>query len=181
MLNKIIKQAEDIPLSTTDLLNICNNQTKVVLYHELEEVDDILQLFQPYNSFILLYEFATSNIGHFVSVIYYPERNEIHHYDSYALLPDVELDLTHTQGRKYLSELYDKARESGINITINQTRHQLFKENVNTCGRHSALRIIFRHLTAPQYNNFINGNASLKNPDEICTAFTITSSLQNYI
>jgi hypothetical protein len=44
-----------------------------------------------------------------------------------------------------------KAQEEGYNVIHNPYRFQRLEDNINTCGKHSAIRCRFRYLKIDEY------------------------------
>lgn len=173
-LHSDIIKAEDVPINGADLLKITDGKTRIVLYEELTNMTgrDFVELFVPETNWniILLYRLLDSN--HWITIILGDEC--FYHYDSYGLQPDEELDMIH-HTNKHLTRLY---QESGIKVKHNVYRHQMIKDHVNTCGRHSALRAIHYNLSNAEYHFYMthrNPHKVLNNMDDLVSLMTMTS------
>jgi len=149
-----IKKAEDYDLTDSDILRITDYKTKILLYSDLETIDNIDEILEPYNCCVILYQLEI-NIGHWICLIK-QNNNEIEFFDPYGLQIDTELkysdfNLRRHQGQivPHLTALLDK---SNYHIKSNKVQLQEFKEHINTCGRYVSMRIRFR--TVP-INKFI--------------------------
>ena len=169
-LSEQIKFAESIPISTDDLRKITNNETAIWEYHQLADMRSIDELFVEHESAIILYELQ-GDIGHFIAVIRDIERNYIRHYDSYKLDPDEEINLFKHKVPYYSQFLYT----SYYGVDLNNHQHQQYREAIQTCGRHSALRCIYKHLTNDEYHKFISSKPTIHSPDELVSVMTMAS------
>lgn len=159
MTDKLVDKIEQIPLSGDDLINIahCLNMKRSswILYNDLKKFKDVKDLFgDNYEAIYVLLQIKSndptkSKVGHWVCFIYHREKNEYYWYDSYAIDIGQELDLTHEEDT--IIQL-----TKNINLgALNTNRHQLFRDDVNTCGRHCCLRSVFWHLNNDEYNKFV--------------------------
>lgn len=174
-LDTILTNSEDIDLSGADILRITDGKCKVIAYEDLEGIDRIDQLLEPYGAVVILYE-TRHNYGHWVCLLKTGESS-LEFFDPYALTIDQELNLDnelhlrHHQGAiaPHLSTLI---ASSNFHVVSNTTRVQEFAEHVNTCGRHVAVRIRFRNLNLKQYIRMITGTKH-NNPDYAVSALTL--------
>ncbi len=159
MTDKLVEQIEEIPLSGDDLISIsrCLNMKRStwMLYDDLskhESVDDIFS--DKYEAIYVLMMIRTqdptqSQVGHWVCFIYHRDKDEYYWYDSYAIDIAEELALTHEPNT--IIKL-----TKNINLmALNQHKHQIFRDDVNTCGRHVVLRSVFWHLDNNQYHKLV--------------------------
>jgi hypothetical protein len=137
-----ILNAERIDLSGQDIVDICKGKTHIVPYHELNKYNSIDELLAPHGSVVLLYE-TRYDYGHWVCM-FYDRNNEFNFFDSYGLKPDEELKYATynlNEGRPFLTLLLNKYNGK---IIVNNKRLQVFKNDVNTCGRWTAFRVLTR-------------------------------------
>lgn len=174
---KLLERSEDISLSGEDIYQITKGQCLPIPYHKLNEYNNIDEAFDGHLAIALLYE-TKENHGHWVCLI--KRASGIEFYDSYGFAPDSEIKLSpynlrevEVGGIPHLSALLSK---SGLRITYNKEDLQVEKEDVNTCGRYVALRVLFNHLSIPEFNNMLTNN-KFGNPDLWVSALTITHSL----
>lgn len=177
-LSSLIKHAETIPISDSDILLI-NPNTKIIIYNELEEIykrgGNIMEIFDEDNTAVLFYDLG-SDIGHWVSIIYHPHTDIIYFHNSYAFPPDFEIKLK-THNDTYLSKLL---ASSGKRIDISNKRLQLLKADIATCGRHSALRTLFKNLTNQEYNNLITNIPKNTHSDELVALLSLIPLKYNF-
>ena len=172
ILNKYKKTA----LSNYDLLELVNGKANVVLYPDLYKFDSIDQLLDPYDACFLLFETKPS-FGHWCALIKYDDTVEF--FDSYSSYPDDTLDFIpddfkdiSNQNYPYLTRLLYLCP---YNIEFNDNKYQKQDNNISTCGRHSACRILFKHLNIKQYNKMIRSLCKKNKctPDDLVTILTL--------
>ena len=167
---RAVKQAEDIPITDDDIRKLTNFEVSIVMYHELANVRNILDIFKESNRVILFYELM-GDVGHWVCLIKDIEKRRIIFYNSYGLPPDGEINLfKHKEA--YLSRALGLT-PSPWGIDINPFQHQRFKNHVNTCGRHSAVRAIYWRMSNAEYDKFISDEVRVQHPDEKTTMLTM--------
>lgn len=162
-MDNIIKEFEAEPLSNNDILELCDNKTKVIRYSELDNYNNIDELLDPYNNFVILYE-TSENYGHWCCVLRYGDILEF--FDPYGYGVDEQLKFSEN---KYplLSNLM---LNSNYKLIENKTRLQKLYNNVASCGRHVAIRIILGHLDIYSYLSLFYNNKY--DPDMIVTYMT---------
>ena len=165
-----IKKAEDVPITDEDILKITDKQVKIVLYHQLANLRTIMDLFIDTDKIILFYELA-GEIGHWVALIHNPKTMTIVFYNSYGLLPDAERSL-YKHPEPILSKLL-AFRPSSYKLDINRVQHQIYKNHVNTCGRHAALRCLYSDLSNADYDQMIKTPIRLNSVDELVSVMTM--------
>lgn len=150
----IVKDLETHDLDTDDILKITNGKCEVIAYHELQKYKSIPQLLEKFGAVILLYETTKENFGHFTA-LYYNNENKLEFFDSYGFRPDEELkyaDYNLEFGVPFLSKLIKDYESGGKKIVVADKQVQVFKDDVNTCGRWTAFRIRYRMiLTLKQF------------------------------
>jgi len=172
-----LKKYEDIALTNYEIDRILEGKTKILTYTNLPRFNNINQLLEPFKNFILLY-LTKPNYGHWVCVLKHPDRIEF--FDPYGgnNIPDNELDMIDHNVKKitnqdypYLSKLlYD----SGYPIEYNNYQFQEHANDINTCGRHCIVRVLFKHLLLDEYYDHMNQLCKKYNMnyDELVTYIT---------
>ena len=93
-------------------------------------------------------------------------------------MPDEELNFISTNMRKQLNEdqphLTTLLYESQYNIDYNEYKFQKHGKDIKTCGRHAAMRLVFRHLSLDDYKQLLDFLCKIlkMNYDEIVTLLT---------
>lgn len=151
---------------------------KVITYDQIIKAKSINKLFGKSNVLIVFYpNFRQDSVtsGHYITLIRDKKRKFIYFFDSYGGLPDIDQ-------KKYAmnkNELYNEKHNSLINLLIksnynvdyNHVPIQSSDPNIATCGRHSLLRALWKHLTNDQYIQAVNywSQRINKTPDEFVT------------
>jgi len=145
---------EKIALSNFEIDHLLKGKTYVLTYKNLPRFHNINELLEPFKNFIMLYMWKP-NYGHWVCVIKHPDRIEF--FDPYGEpnIPDKELDhvksnvkIITNQDYPYLTQLlYD----SKYPIEYNNYQFQQHADDINTCGRHCIVRVLFKNLLLDQY------------------------------
>jgi len=159
-----IKQRLENYISSDDLLKYFGKMIndKIVKYSDLDNYKTIEQLLPDNNDFKIILIENQLNSGHWVVILRYD--NTIEFFNSYGLMPSVDLNFIDNlqnkmlgQDIKFLNILLNECKNR-FNIIYNKKRFQKLQPNINTCGRHTILRIImFQHfqLDLYKYNIFI--------------------------
>jgi len=163
----------DESLSSEDIVRLVKGKTKIILYPELANYKNINDVLEPYGSAVILY-LSDKNYGHWVCLIKHPDRIEF--FDSYAMKPDTEFYFIKEKerkkynyhGRPYLTELLYNSK---IPIEYNHQPLQSESDDIATCGRHVAIRILFKDLLLDDYLKIIKGVRDMT-PDELVLYLT---------
>lgn len=183
---KALKNAESQLLSDLDLKHIMRNEDiLVVAYHDLENVNNLEELFNGHNAFILTLE-SEYNSGHYVSVVYNPNPmvNELSFNDSYGYTHDKLIKkgldyYTHKNTGEYFFNnlVLDFKQRYGCTYVQNTVKYQYESEKINTCGRWAAFRILLYFMPMNEYNKAISDLMKHLRlvPDDFITLLTFTS------
>lgn len=139
-------------LSYADIVDILGFKILFVLYDDLEEIEDIEELFKPeYNNCCLILIRTGPNVGHFVCITK-DENNIITFVDPYGDHPDDQLKHTNIEYYPELSRLLLNHKGP---IEYNNYKLQSLKKykghTVNTCGRHCALWMKYKDIDIDDY------------------------------
>ena len=174
-MEKVINNAEQIDLSKTNILEITKNACDVVVYHNLGNYDTIQDLLGEKGAVILLYEMKR-DFGHWVALFYTNDsRTEVEFFDSYGFAPDEELNYAKYDNQPFLKEMIDNSK---LKFIYNKSKLQVFKEDINTCGRWTAVRIAMRNTPLQQFTSLFKNSGS-KNGDWFVSALTYLFTLNN--
>ncbi len=168
-MDSYIKKLESKPFSGEDILNILDQKTKIVLYNEIKKYKSIDSLLHPYGNVVILYE-TKPGYGHWVCIIKHKGKNPyIEFFDSYGMKPDQQLDYVpeNMKSQPYLLKLFLK---SEYPIIYNSKQLQQLMDDVSSCGRHVALRLVLRDIPLKEYLKLIINQKY--NPDMIVTYLT---------
>lgn len=161
----------DISLSNDDILELIDGKANVLRYSELENYDDINDAMGDNNALLLLYQTTDKNYGHWTCI--FRENNKLNFFDPLGIIPDDEIDwipknkrkVKYNNNRHLTKLLYN----SGYDVVYNEIPLQKESDDINTCGRHCAVRLIFREV--PQ-NNYIKFMENFEDPDLLVTYLT---------
>lgn len=172
---KSIKDYENIALSNTDIFKILGGNAKLVLYPNLikyKSIDDVL----GGKPVILLFE-AKKNYGHWTAL--WKKGNTIYFFNPYGGYPD--------DGLKYIPEHFAKLNNENVpylsillynspyKLNYNEYQYQRHDPDIKTCGRHVAVRLLFKSMSDSQYHKFIKNFTKKYNidADKLVTLLTI--------
>ena len=176
----IVSRLEEIPLSGNDLEHMSRamgREARAVNYSDLRD-ESLESLFSGSDVVFVLYQILNKDghspgqggkpvVGHWICLLSTPTG--IMYFDPYGL--SISEDLHVTGEPDYFSSLL-----SGQKVDVNPFRHQAFRDEINTCGRHCVSRGLFP-CTNKQYAEYIESikkARDVKNADvyvSILTAF----------
>ena len=132
------------PLSDTDILKRLHGKTKVLVYSDFQEYDDLDSLLAPYGNVVFLLKMMP-NYGHWMCIK--KNRKRISFFDSYGDFPDVQKKFVRKKfleesEQKYnkLCELLWKASDK-YTIEFSEYKYQKKAANISTCGQWCCLFI----------------------------------------
>ncbi len=153
-LNEIKKYA----LGDDDMNIILGDNLFIFVYPYLDDVNNIDQVFDNEGRSLMLYLVNNINSGHWVCMI--KKNNHILYFDPYGKRPDDIIDSLDEDKKDELDmetkKLTHLLKNSGYIVDYNIFPYQKLGDNINTCGRHCAFRLLNRDLSDIQYNNLIN-------------------------
>jgi hypothetical protein len=166
--SKTIKKLIKVPLSNNDILNIVGD-CLILTYDQLTEYDNIDDILKINGICILLYQ-TRKGYGHWCAVI--KRHNLIEFFDPIGIKPDDELLKVPRNMRQILGQsqphLSYLLLSSPYDIEYNNYKFQKNKKDVNTCGRHCAMRCLFKEYDIDEYHEMIKNIKGLT-PDELVT------------
>ncbi len=170
-MDNLIKELRKKPFSGKDILNICDNKTKIISYPQLYDFNDIDDVFGQHDSVVILYE-TKRNYGHWVCLL--KHNNKIEFFDPYGLFCDDQLKFISDEFRRKNNEEYPKLSEMLINspykLVYNKKQLQKYSDDISSCGRHVSFRIIMGHLSLDDYGKLLIHNKY--DPDTVVTYLT---------
>jgi len=168
----VIKNIMSTPTSPKDLFNIAEKKCNVYEYPDLDQFDDIEDLFKLGNSdieaeieldfpfdkksAIIMYK-SSPNFGHWT--IIKKVEDGYHFLDSYGDVIDDELEHSDKafnkqigQDRKHLSKLL---LASGKDVYYNHNPLQKLDDNIATCGLYCALFLRYNNISVDDFAKMI--------------------------
>lgn len=167
----------NIALSNHDILNLLNNNCRIILYPDIHNYNSIDQILDPYDCCIILYE-SMPKYGHWCALIKTDENN-IEYFNPYGGFPDNSLDYISNEFRKQSNQFYpylsNLMYKSDYNINFNEFPFQQKKNDIKTCGRHCVVRVFCKSINIYQYKDILDKlckKFKLNNYDEFVTLIT---------
>lgn len=164
------------PLSNFDLINKLNLEPyNIFEFNKIDEVSNIDDLLDRHGRGIMLYLTENKNTGHWIAVLKYDNTIEI--YDPYGNHPK-QFEKNLVGGNDVFeqdhNDLINLIKKSGYKFTYNNHKHQSKEQNINTCGRHSIMRLIFSNFDKDEYNDIIKKLCKYLNitPDDLSILIT---------
>jgi hypothetical protein len=156
-MNEILNRYADIALSDKQVLKLINGRANLILYPDLHKYKHIDEILEPYGACIILYE-SKPKYGHWCCIFKVNDKlleyfnpygglNEGFPDDSLEYIP-MDFRLKSYQYYPYLSYLM---YNSPYELSYNEHRFQKHDMDIKTCGRWTALRLIFRNLSLEQF------------------------------
>lgn len=173
----LVDRAAAIYLSDSDIYAICGQDVQIIAYADIAEYTNIFDLFRESAGVIIFYAVGDERTGHFTSLIWHPDRNEIEHFDSLGMSLEANLksaiyDSKLSGGRNYVRELINKAISSnGVKFVENRVKFQKNKSDINTCGRYCAVRCRLKGLSMAQFQALLTKQKL--QPDMIVSYLTV--------
>jgi hypothetical protein len=178
-MDKYLQSAEKIDLTGQDIVNITGGNVSIIIYSDLQDIDNIDNLFEKSDCVAVLYE-TRKDFGHWTALIKH-NTNTIEFFDPYGLQPDEELKYASYNVRKTPDGMLEPhlsflIKSSNYNFIYNKIKLQRWLPEVNTCGRHIALRIKFKNMSLQEYTRLLTHNRCY-DADLWVTALTIAYSI----
>lgn len=157
-----------ISISELDIRKVLKGKTKIIAYTDIYKYKTIDELLYPYGHVFLLY-LTKPDYGHWTLIYKYPNKNEIHFFDSYGYKPDTEFEfvkdmefrIKSNQIYHYLVNLLLKSTKK---YAVSYNHFQLQKHNkkgyqhIATCGRWCLARILNKRLDEYQFYELFGGD-----------------------
>ena len=172
-----IKNAERVELTGKDIGNILGeNDPNILVYSDLFDYKSIDEILGDKGYVILLYQIKNVHDGHWVCL--FKQRDYLVFFDSYGLEPDDEVKFipefqsldNRGEALPHLTKLLD---ESGYRVLHNTHQYQSDRKDINTCGRHTCVRLKFKDLTPDEYHQLM----AIDEVDFYVSALTLLYSL----
>lgn len=144
----VIKKYRKIPLSGHNLLQLVDGKANIVLYPNMHYYKNIDQLLDPFDACFILFE-SKPNYGHWC-LLFKINPHTIEFFNPYQGFPDDSLKFINKQFKSitnqdfpYLSHLL---YNSPYDLTYNEYPFQKFANDISTCGRWCAIRLIYKYF-----------------------------------
>lgn len=163
-MDNLVQRIEAIPLDGSDLVTMAtkmgNPKTTWMLFSGLEKFETIDQVFglqrasgaHMFNTVFVLIGIENAagmnQTGHWITLSF-DAKLQFQYYDPYALTINQDLVASGT-----MTDVFSRLL-NGQNVNVNQHQHQKFKEALQNCGRHTAVRSVFHFMNNDQYNALV--------------------------
>ncbi|HLX52494.1 MAG TPA: hypothetical protein VKR58_01040 [Aquella sp.] len=170
----IINEYKDIALSNSDVLKLVNGKANIILYPELVNYNSIDEILEPYGACFLLFEARLKPFpyGHWCC-LFKLDNQTIEFFNPYGGYPDDSLEYIPMDIRKQSNQDYPYLSWLMINspydLTYNEHKFQKHGNNIKTCGRWCAVRLLCRNSNLEQFTKIFKN----KNGDELVTLVTM--------
>ena len=155
-MDKVIRKIEASPFSGQDIMDITEKKTKILTYPQLYDFKNIDEVLHPYGCAVILYETKPS-YGHWTCIIKHENAGKpyIEFYDPYGMAVDKQLNYISKEFRRQNNEEFPllsmMMKKSPYPVKYNNIALQKSRDDVSTCGRHVAMRLILKHLKLGKY------------------------------
>lgn len=168
---KVIAGYKSIALSDQDVLRIVEGKARVLIYRDLAKFSTLDEALGEHGAIFLLYE-SRPDFGHWTLVMRRTPE-EVEFFDSYGIFPDEELNWVGAEENKQLGQSYPYLSKllhdsPYPKLEYNDHKFQKMSDDVSSCGRWAALRLILRDLTINEFKRLFKG----KNGDDLVTLIT---------
>ena len=176
-IEKLIERGEGFSLSVPDLFAITNGKMSFHTFTDLEKFDTLDAALGEHGAMIILYR-ATKNYGHYVAM-FKVGNDAIEFFDPVGIPLNEELiPFEFAKEHSRYDFLQSLVSDSGYRLIENHVQLQENNKDINTCGRHAALRIVWRFMSLKRYQGLFRRNKLHFSPDWYVTALTLMHSLQ---
>lgn len=153
-----LKRVKAYALSDDDIKRIVGGETNIFTYPDLERMNSIDECFDEKGRCVMLFPNVSPTMGHWIAMIRRP--NCIEFFDPYGDPPEEQKEgLSQSRlealdiERPLLTELM---RKSGLPVYYNTHAFQSSKGDIATCGRHSAVRLLYAPYSLDKYKKIID-------------------------
>lgn len=163
---------EEYPLGDSDIRKILGDEIKIISYPQLENYNNIDDIFDSQGRCILLFLTIDETTGHWLCM--HKEGDSIHYFDPYGRGVDKDKQWLSKNKLRELNQdkplLMNLLRASGKKVFYNTYEFQEDRKGINTCGRHCTVRLLYKDLDLYKYYKLIKN--SKKTPDEFVSEIT---------
>ena len=149
----------NVSLDEDDLRHLLGSKTRIIAYPTLARYRRIEDALDANGRVMILFLTTSKTDGHWICIHVSPvQPHTLEFFDSYGLKPDgprkwLSADelFQLKETRPLLTNLLKDAQERGWNLEYNDHKLQGAGHNVDTCGRHCAVRLKYAHLPIDSY------------------------------
>ena len=165
---QIIKKYEDIALSNKEILDLVDGKANVILYPAIHSYKNVDEMLNPYGACYILFE-SRPKFGHWC-LLFKLNDHTLEFFNPYQGYPDDSLKFIPKdfqrktyQNYPYLSCLLFN---SPYQLTYNEFPFQKHANDIRTCGRWCAFRLICKNLSLYDFHDLVKN---------LCKKYKLTS------
>jgi len=166
-----LERVKEYPLSDGDLRKMLGD-TKIMTYPQLKRLRSADDLFDSKGRCLILFLTESPTEGHWVCLL--NKKKGIEFFDPYGDTPEeIKAELPKSKREQldmdspYLSRLL---KGSGRPVYYNTFAFQKTKRDVNTCGRHCVVRLLYAPYSLEKYKSIIDKSGL--SPDDFVAGLT---------
>jgi len=166
----------DYLVSGRDIKRVVGDRYRIIEHSKIRHVHDVDDLFDEDTDAVFVFYRFDPDVGHWTVLIKINDR-EYYFFDSYGgtLLQQYETLRKEYNTEPYLIRLMLKEMtDRDIKFKNSRIRYQRKKDGINTCGKHSLLRVYMNSLDNEQYHKVLRSmkkRYKFKNYDELAVRF----------
>ena len=166
-MENLIKNAEKIPLAYEDFTNLVNPISHHTIEHSEIKVNNLKDFFRNDRAVIVFLPNKVHTVGHWVAVLKH-KNGSTSFFDPYGLTYKELCKMLGLKPKEFLAE-----------IELHNT-HQLqrYRQTINTCGRHCAVRCRMVDLAPTDYAYTIGYGRKMP-VDDLITILTLMEAPKN--
>jgi hypothetical protein len=154
-----------IPLNGLQI-RLLNPYAEVITYPELQNYDNIEDVFNGKQKIIILYLLQNEHSGHWTTL--FKNSDGMNFFDSYGVMPDYQFELLNPQKRAKLNQEQDYLNNhllKDYKVIYNNITYQSPDKGIATCGCFVSHRLANSHLNDIQYCNIFVESG--QKPDDV--------------
>lgn len=155
-----LKRVKEYSLSDGDIRKVLGDDVKIYTYPQLQTLRSTKELFDTKGRCILLFPTDSPTSGHWCCLL--RKKKGIEFFDPYGDSPEEVKDNIPKSRMEaldidspYLTRLL---RSLGLPVYYNTYAFQRTSRDVNTCGRHCIVRLLYGNLSLEDYKKVIDSS-----------------------
>jgi hypothetical protein len=168
------EEVRDYSLSDDDIRRLLGKDISLMTYPDLANKKSLNDCFDSKGRCIILFLTQDEHTGHWCCM--FRTKKGVEFFDPYGDRPEEQLDEVPQSRLEQLDQdqpyLTDLMRRSGVPIYYNTHAFQKERGDVNTCGRHCVVRLLYKDKTLAQYKSIIDKTGLC--PDDFVSGLTYT-------
>lgn len=165
------KRAEAYSLGDNDIRKLLGGDCKITTYTDLNNVSHINEIFDRKGRAVVFFPQESASVGHWIGLI--KDGRHIEFFDSYGNYPDKQKPDIDTQKELQIDQplLTKLLEDSGCRVIYNKVALQKTKDDVQSCGRHVCVRLLYSKYPIAKYRAMIKRTGLT--PDEFVVRETM--------